>query len=271
MDVPRLAPLPMEDFFGSTALFFRLRPGILLKAAVKMGPDREMVTRDSVENNFRVEEQILARLGAHPRTVSYLGRRTEFPTGLLFAEASHGSLESYLHRHGDDLAPGLRQRWFAQAVEAVVFLHSKGVMHSDLRPDNFLVHGAEPSLDLWLCDFGGSSCPDLGLCGGTLPDAGFHDPNAAWEVTYAADIFSLGSVLYAIVTGHWPFRATAGQFPSEEESYEYEADVNRRFAEGIYPDVAGLFGGDIILGCWTGRFSEAAQVMARVSDLTFEC
>lgn len=59
------------------------------------------------------------------------------------------------------------------------YIHRQGVLHPDLRPEDSLVHGAKPlSLDLWLCDFGGSYCETPGLDGGHLPDPGFFDPNA---------------------------------------------------------------------------------------------
>ncbi|KAL7933162.1 kinase-like domain-containing protein [Trichoderma chlorosporum] len=263
-----LVMLPIESFMGSTALFFRLEPGIILKAPVKMGQDQIVRKRDTVNHQFSVEKQILDRLGAHPRIVRFLGSYTEFPTGLLFAEASHGSLQLFLHEHGNEIALSLRQKWFLQAIESIAFIHSKGVIHSDIRPDNFLVHGTFPqSLDLCLCDFGGSTCEDLDLCGGTLPDSGFFNPNAAWESTYTADMFSLGSVLYTIITGHWPFRATTGQWASMEEMADYEADVDRRFAEGNFPEVEGLFGGGIMMGCWTNKFSDAAEIVASVCQL----
>ncbi|PTB56467.1 hypothetical protein M431DRAFT_3633 [Trichoderma harzianum CBS 226.95] len=238
-----LVMLPFENFMGSTGLFFRiLGPGIILKAPVKMGFD-----------------QIIS------------GPYTEFPTGLLFAEASHGSLQNFLYEHTSEITPSLRQKWFVQAIESIEFIHSKGVVHSDLRPDNFLVDcSLSQSLDLRLCDFGGSTCEDLQLSGGTLPDSGFHNPNDAWEPTYVADIFSLGSVLYTIMTGHWPFRPTTGEWTSTEEMMEYNAKVDRCFADGIFPEVEGLFGGEIIMGCWTNKLSTAAEIMAKVSQLVIK-
>ncbi|KAG8404893.1 hypothetical protein J3459_016700 [Metarhizium acridum] len=263
-----LVKLPVASFPGSTALFFRLRPGIILKAPVKVGEDQILRLRDNVDHYFSIEKQILSRLGVHPRIVRFLGSHTEFPTGLLFVEANHGNLQSFLYQHSNEITLSLRHKWFIQAIESIAFIHSKGVIHSDLRPDNFLVHGTLPlSLDICLCDFGGSTCEDLQLSGGKLPDSGFHNPNATWEPTYAADIFGLGSVLYTISTGHWPFRATTGQFTSIEEMEEYEADVDHHFASGNFPQVDGLFGGEIILGCWTNKFSHAAEIMASISRL----
>ncbi|KAL7961533.1 kinase-like domain-containing protein [Trichoderma compactum] len=262
-----LIMLPFENFMGSTALFFRIGPGIILKAPVKMGFDQIVRKRDTVEHHYIVEKQILDRLGTHPRIVKFLGSYTEFPTGLLFAEASHGSLQKFLHEHDTEIEPSLRHKWFIQAIESIEFIHSKGVMHSDLRPDNFLVDcTSSQSLDLRLCDFGGSTCEDLQISGGTLPDSGFHNPNGAWEPTYAADIFSLGSVLYTIMTGHWPFRSTTGQWTSIEEMMEYNAKVDRCFADGIFPEVDGLLGGETITRCWANKFSDAAEIMASVSQ-----
>lgn len=47
----------------------------------------------------------------------------------------------------------LRQKWKTQAAEALVFIHSKGVIHCDIHPNNFLL---DEKLDVRLCDFAGS-------------------------------------------------------------------------------------------------------------------
>ncbi|KAG6009942.1 hypothetical protein E4U21_000713 [Claviceps maximensis] len=265
-------PLPFESFPGSTGLFFRLQPGTILKSPVTVGFDNVIRPRVNIEYRYTAEEKILNWLGSHPRIIRYLGSRTTFPTGLLFAEARHGNLQSFLHQHNANINASLRQKWFLQAIEAVVFIHSKNVLHADLRPENFLIYDdmCPNSLDLCLCDFGGSTCEDLNISGNSLPDSGFFDPNAPWKATPAIDIFSLGSVLYAIMTGHWPFRTTTGIFESGQEKDEYEAEVDRRFCLGDFPKVDGLFGGDIILGCWKYRFSHATEILACALELTIE-
>lgn len=148
------------------------------------------------------------------------------------------------------------------------------MIHSDLRPDNFLVHATIPtSLDLWLCDFGGSTCEKLGVDGKQLPDPGFFDPNAEWVSTTATDIFSVGSVLYSIVSGHWPHR-DPGPFKSAEDSRSYDKLVEERFKNREYPDVDQLFGGGIIHGCWTGKYSSADDVLQALDQeikMTLDC
>lgn len=180
---------------------------------------------------------------------------------MLLAEASHGSLQQYLDENNDVIPESVRRKWCLQVVESIVYIHSRGVMHSDLRPDNILVHATAPTcLDLWLCDFGGSMCEELGLDGKHLPDPGFFDPNSEWVSTPATDIFSVGSILYTILTGHWPHRGP-GSFKSAEESESYDQRVEQLFRGGEFPDVEGLFGERIIQGCWANKYTSAEDVL----------
>lgn len=189
----------------------------------------------------------------------YLG---PYGKGILLREASHGNLQAYIDSN-PEIDNSLRCRWSVQAVEAVAFVHSKGVMHSDLRPENYLVHlTKEMSLDLWLCDFGGSSCDELGSNVVHLPDDPFFDPRLPWDdSTPAIDIFSLGSIIYTITTGHWPYR----QSPMVEEDKEaYNTKVIQMFTEGAFPDVSALRGGKVIEGCWNHQFKTAEEVLCAI-------
>src|SRR5262249_45958164 len=56
---------------GSTAILFRVRPGVVLKAGVQILEDQVPRERPSVAKHYFVERQILERLGDHPRIVRY--------------------------------------------------------------------------------------------------------------------------------------------------------------------------------------------------------
>lgn len=180
---------------------------------------------------------------------------------MLLAEASHGNLQRYLDDNNDIIPTSVRKKWCRQVVESIAYIHSRGVIHSDLRPENFLVHATTPtSLDLWLCDFGGSTCEERGLDGKHLPDPGFFDPNSEWVSKPATDLFSIGSILYTILTGHWPHQAP-GPFNTAEETELYDRHVEELFRQGTFPDVEGVFGGSIIQCCWRSKYTSADDIL----------
>lgn len=135
-----------------------------------------------------------------------------------------------------------------------------------------LVHSKEPvsseqlapskDLVLWLCDFGGSVCKELGLDGGYLPDDPFFDPRQPWDAMSATDIFSLGSIFYTIMTGYWPY--WQGPPPKGDERIAYQQRVNGFFKEGIFPDVTNVSGGKVIVGCWEHKYPTAKDVVNAV-------
>ncbi|KAK5995962.1 Spindle assembly checkpoint kinase-like protein [Cladobotryum mycophilum] len=252
-------------YIGSTSMFCRVKPGVLLQYPMPLcnastGPN-ELTERFA--HKFLVERQILPLLGSHPRIVPYLGWHDEpgDPQGLLLTESSHGNLQQCLDNN-NTITPPIRRKWCLQAVESVAYIHHCGVLHSDLRPDNFLVHATTPtSLDLWLCDFGGSACEKLGVDGGNLPDPGFYDPKSEPVPSIQVDIFSLASIMYAILTGNWPYRTPGGSFKTLEESFEYDRRADDLFRKGELPDVAALYVGDIILKCWKKEYASADDVV----------
>jgi len=133
------------------------------------------------------------------------------------------------------------------------------VIHSDLRPENYLLHqNSTGSLDVYLCDFGGSTCGDID--GGHLPDSGFSDPTDPWVSTPVTDIFSLGSVFYTIMTGHWPYKSP-GPFKTVEEKRNYEERVDGFFRRRVWPNVEGLTGGNIMIGCWRKEYNTVEAIL----------
>jgi serine/threonine protein kinase len=186
-------------------------------------------------------------------------------------EASNGTLQAYVEEHNLTIGDSLRYKWCLELAEGFAYLHSKGVIHSDMRLDNVLVND---TLSLWLCDFGGSACEALGLNGGHLPDDPFFDPRLGLVTTPATDIFSLGTLLFIILVGHLLFGIGFKGQPFANWR-AYEDCVNERFKAGQFPDVAGLIGGNVIKKCWHHKedfgFKAAADVFSALkSELTVE-
>lgn len=180
------------------------------------------------------------------------------PQGLRFVEADFGSLQSFIDNHFEKVSAEEKLQWRRQATEAIVYIHGKGVIHSDLRPENFLLYlTTEGSKSVRLCDFGGSVFGDLD--GGHLPDAGFFDPRKPWESTEQTDIFSLGSVFYTVMEGHWPHWTKRG-FTADEHDH-YSLAVDDLFRNSDFPPVDYLEGGLIIRGCWDDEYNRAADIL----------
>ncbi len=86
--------------------------------------------------------------------------------------------------------------------------HAQGVVHRDVKPSNILLEGDDPAR-AWLADFGiAATARTVGrYTTGTLGTAAYMAPEQARpsEVGPAADVYSLGCVVFELVAGHRPF------------------------------------------------------------------
>jgi serine/threonine-protein kinase len=102
-----------------------------------------------------------------------------------------------------------------QLASALAAVHEKGIVHRDLKPANvFLVAKKTGGFLVKLLDFGvakmvsGDDGPKVNTAVGSLmgtPDYMAPEATMGLEVDHRADIYSLGCVLYQMVTGRLPF------------------------------------------------------------------
>jgi serine/threonine-protein kinase len=179
---------------------------------------------------FRRERQILARL-EHPNIARFLdGGATGDGIPFVVLEYVEGApvIEAC-----DARRLGVRQRLelFLKICRAVQYAHESLVVHSDLKPRNVLVTDAgEPKL----LDFGIARLLDRPRSPeATVTRAGFLTPEyaspeqlAGQPVSTASDVYSLGVILYELLTGRQPYdplslprpgsRGAAGPLPPSE-------------------------------------------------------
>jgi serine/threonine protein kinase len=223
--------------------------GVRKRVAIKAMPwafDDQMVRR------FHQERRIVASL-EHPNIARMLDAGTT-PQGVpyLVMEYVDGvPLNRYASDH--DLSRDARLSLFRSVCDAVAYAHRNLIVHRDLKPGNILVteDGAPKLLDFGIASLMGEPRPDF--TGPLQMTAAYASPEqlAGQNITTASDIYSLGVILFELLTGEKPgggkrLEGDIGNVvamalrPEPERRYASAADLSedvRRVRE-LYPVAA---------------------------------
>ena len=177
---------------------------------VVRGSDSEEVLRF-----FRRERQILAGL-EHPNIARLLdGGTTEEGLPYFVMEHVEGvPIDRYCDEH--KLSVPERLRLFEGVCSAVQHAHRSLVVHRDLKPGNILV--TEEGIPK-LLDFGIAKLLNPGVAGGgshetvvaMTPDYASPEQVRGRAITTATDVYSLGVILYELLTGQRPYRVKSSE------------------------------------------------------------
>ena len=155
------------------------------------------------------EVQAMGKLGDHPHigTVYDIGDHEGQPF-IVQPYISGGDVEDLIKKAPDHRLPLDRMLDIAKAVcKGLAFSHAKGIIHRDLKPGNVMLTEDGTAK---IVDFGLAVAVDLsrltqsGMMVGTVA---YMPPEQAMggKVTTKADLYSLGAMLYEMVTGRPPF------------------------------------------------------------------
>jgi eukaryotic-like serine/threonine-protein kinase len=175
------------------------------RVAIKILNDRHAADDQFVER-FRREAKNAAGL-SHPNIVSVYDRGKAEGTYYIAMEYLDGrSLKELIVSRGP--APVKTAVEYArQVLAAVGFAHRHGIVHRDIKPHNVLVAGDEGRLkvtDFGIARSGASQMTEVGSIIGT---AQYLSPEQARgsPVDQTSDLYSVGVVLYELLTGQVPF------------------------------------------------------------------
>lgn len=187
------------------------------KVAIKL--ISSLFTDKTNSENFRRERQILAKLN-HPAIAALLdGGTLENGTPFLVMEYVEGvSLTEFCAEK--NLSVNERLKLFLEVCEAVKFAHQNLIIHRDLKPANILINkDGKPKL----LDFGVAKLiqPELfDITHDFTVGANILTPNYASpeqlkgeNITTASDVYSLGVILYEILTGKRPHDLKSKSLP----------------------------------------------------------
>jgi len=168
----------------------------------------EFATDPSFVERFRREAQSAAKL-THPNIVAVYDWGTQDGTYFIVMEYVDGPSLSQVIRADGALHPRRAAEIASEVAAALGFAHSQGVVHRDIKPGNVLLTatGQAKVADFGIARAMSSADEELTQTGSVMGTATYFSPEQAQglAVDARADLYSLGVVLYEMVTGRPPF------------------------------------------------------------------
>jgi eukaryotic-like serine/threonine-protein kinase len=200
------------------------------------------VSGSQIEERFEQEREILAALN-HPNIARFYeaGMTTQGQPYLALEYVEGEPLPQWCN--GRALDPRRRVELFLQVLRGVQYAHASLVIHRDLKPSNIIVTAQG---EVKLLDFGIARLLDqttqraeqseLTQLHGRMMTLDYASPEQVRgeSLTTATDVYSLGVVLYELLTGSRPYRLQRGSAAELEEAII--AGHTARPSEAVHPE-----------------------------------
>jgi serine/threonine-protein kinase len=199
----------LEELVGTGGMssVYRARDRLLERhVALKILHPHHSSDEDFVQR-FRKEARLVAQL-SHPNIVTVIDRGDDGGRQFIVFEYVEGeNLKEVVTREGP--LPLRRVLELAlQIGRGLAFAHSQGLVHRDVKPQNVLMNGDDQAK---VTDFGIARSIDVDVgvtqTGTVLGTSAYIAPEQAsgGDITPQTDVYSLGVVLYELLTGEVPF------------------------------------------------------------------
>lgn len=184
--------------------------------AIKVLSKKHIVKEKKIKY-VNIEKITLNRLGRHPGIVTlYYTFQDDNSLYFVIDLAEHGELLTLIRKLGS-LSESCSRYYMIQLIDAVDFMHKKGVIHRDLKPENILLNS---DMKLMITDFGAAKILELDESGNlTDHDEAFAKGSFVGTAEYVSpellkhnkcgfesDIWAIGCILYQFIVGVPPFK-----------------------------------------------------------------
>lgn len=209
----------LEDRLGSGGMstVYRATDQVLERTvAVKvlaehLSDDEKFVAR------FRREALAVAKL-VHPNIVQVYDTGVDAGRHFIVMEYVEGKSGAQLLQRDGALRPGTSVEIAAQACAGLDYAHTQGIIHRDVKPGNLMViggpAGGPPEMTVKLADFGIARAAEqtrLTQVGSVVGTAAYLSPEQSRgeEATPGSDVYSLGVVVYQLLTARLPYEGNS--------------------------------------------------------------
>lgn len=183
-----------------------------------------------------MREVALMKEVCHPNVLGLLNFIPTAQDLLIFSELCEWNLREYMKQHGGRLTHETTQSFMSQLLSGLEYLHSKSILHRDLKSPNLLI---KKDLQLKIADFGLSKVLILGpLQAYDVATLWYRSPDVLMgSRTYGTsiDMWSSGCLFVEMFLGDAPFRGK-----TEAEQLMYIVRVigtpNQQVLDSIAPD-----------------------------------
>lgn len=208
---PRIGRYEVKEKLGKGGMahvFLAEDPYMKRQVAIKV-MSAQLLQDPEFKSRFEVEAQVIAALEHQYIVPVYDFGYAEDKPYLVMRYLMGGSLKERIEDYGamslSDAAPIIER--VASALDEA---HRRGVIHRDVKPDNFLL---DQNGNIYLADFGIVKIVSGGASGGTgmwiAGTPAYMAPeqvDGSYPISPATDVYALGITLFEMLTGHQPYR-----------------------------------------------------------------
>ncbi|MEM9137947.1 MAG: serine/threonine-protein kinase [Cyanobacteria bacterium P01_F01_bin.42] len=203
----------------------------------------KQLSLDMISTHRFIREVDALSWARHPNLVSLLGIEYDLSGRYLILDyCDRGTFQDVLDEPGS-LSLGLKLQLVMDILRGLKHLHHSGICHCDLKPQNIFLSQGEHRIYARIGDFGSALASNVLINRHSLEynanpgSPAYMAPERFYgEPSYAADLYSVGIILYELLVGDRPFLGHIGDLTRGHlsESIEVPQEIPALFRSFIY-------------------------------------